>query len=76
MAQVTEADYKTAQQGDAKVRQDFLDAIDFGENCPLKERAEYQEEIKIAPPSISEFGSLTIMKFSLRLLYPDWNIGE
>lgn len=29
MAQVTESDYKQAQQGDAKVRQEFLDAIDL-----------------------------------------------
>jgi hypothetical protein len=41
MTQITESDYKTAQLGDAKVRQDFLNAIDFGSERTLFEEIKY-----------------------------------
>lgn len=43
MAQVTESDYKQAQQGDAKVRQEFLDAID------LEDAGEFIREFEYVP---------------------------
>jgi hypothetical protein len=42
MTQVTESDYRTAQQGDAKVRQEFIDAIDLEENIDFVENVRYE----------------------------------
>lgn len=39
--QVTESDYRTAQQGNARVRQEFLDAVEFGEDRRLFDRVIY-----------------------------------
>lgn len=43
MAQVTESDYRTAQKGNAKVRQEFLEAVD------LEDAAEFVSQVKYDP---------------------------
>jgi hypothetical protein len=45
MAQPTESDYKTAQAGDAKVRQEFIDALDFGKDRKLIDRVKYVDRV-------------------------------
>jgi len=57
MVQVTESDYKTAQAGDAKVRQDFLDAIDLEEAGDFVKKVYYDP----SPFSPHERGSFTAM---------------
>lgn len=43
MTQVSESDYRTAQQGGARVRQDFVDAVNFGNESGL------QKIIRVCP---------------------------
>lgn len=45
MAQVTKSDYETAQVGDAKVRQDFLESVD------LEEASEFVKKVSYDPSS-------------------------
>jgi hypothetical protein len=44
MAQVTESDYRTAQKGNADVRQEFLDTIDLEDARKFIKRVDYRRE--------------------------------
>jgi hypothetical protein len=61
MTQVSQSDYRTAQKGNAKVRQEFIDAIDLGEDKKLIKSIKYvstnfEEEIPLLGESV-----LTVM---------------
>jgi hypothetical protein len=61
MAQVTESDYRAAQQGDARVRQEFLDAVD------LEDAREFVSEINYTSSAFNEKG-ITFMSFNSKEL--------
>lgn len=61
MVQVTASDYRTAQDGNAKVRQEFLDAID------LEDAREFVSRIKYVPSVLNKKG-ITFMSFSSKEL--------
>lgn len=47
MTQLAESDYRTAQAGDAKVRQEFLDAIDFGDKGEFVRKVIYDPDCSL-----------------------------
>jgi hypothetical protein len=58
MTQPTESDYKTAQAGDAKVRQEFIDAIDFEDKKEFVRRVTYDERGNFFKRNPSHYGSV------------------
>ena len=61
MVQITASDYRTAQDGNAKVRQEFLNAVD------LEDAREFVSEIKYTPSAFDERG-ITFMAFNSKEL--------
>lgn len=58
MAQVTQSDYRTAQNGDAGVRQEFVDAIDLGEG------KEFLTEVRYVPEDDIAYGVFGAIQYS------------
>jgi hypothetical protein len=77
MTQVSESDYKTAQQGNAKVRRDFVKAINLGRDERLVSKREY---LPITKNSFSYFStqgnSPALMNLSVVLDRIDYRLGE
>lgn len=59
MTQVTESDYKEAQNGDAKVRQEFCDAVDLEDASGNITKVLY--EIPKEKPEKNEYGEFDLM---------------
>jgi hypothetical protein len=54
MVQVSESDYKTAQQGNERVRQEFIDAIDLGDAGEFVRKVLYHKKIEYRKSTINE----------------------
>ena len=68
MVQLTESDYKTAQQGNAKIRQEFLDAIDLEDAAEFVTEKVYQLNSEITRGYPFEGGLISNGKEEIALM--------